>query len=120
MIKNDSKIFPAPIQPDAAAKAFAALAQETRLKIIMMLVEEGSNGLCPCHLVDPLEISNANLSFHLKELENAGLVSKTKVGKYNHYRVNSEVISLLSNLLADYCNTHATAKGNCYANTRSI
>ncbi len=94
-----------------ATKAFSALAQETRLKIIDILANEGKNGLCPCHLVEKLDISNANLSFHLKELENAGLISKKRAGKYNHYKVNDELLDILSKLLAKYSNIYKKAKG---------
>jgi len=101
------------ISHEEVTKAFSALAQETRLKIISILVNEGESGLCPCHLVEDLDISNANLSFHLKELENAGLVSKKRAGKYNHYRVNNELLNNLSDILASYSDTYEKTKGNC-------
>lgn len=94
-------------------RAFSALAHETRLVIMRKLTAEGENGLCPCHLIEDLEMSNANLSFHLKELENANLVLKERRGKFIHYRANCDFMKLLGDLLLDGCEKYKNAEGNC-------
>lgn len=86
-----------------AVKAFSALAQESRLKIIKRLVKEGPEGLCPCHLVEEFKMSNANLSFHLKELENANLVGKQRKGKFIHYHAKCEFIKEIGDFLIKDC-----------------
>lgn len=88
---------------EKTVKILNALGHEFRLKIIKQLVVVGKDGLCPCHLVENLKTTNANLSFHLKELENAGLVSKEKKGKYIHYRANCKMIKKLGDYLIEGC-----------------
>jgi len=94
-----------------AVKIFSALAQELRLKILKRLVKTGDDGLCPCHLVEEFEMTNANLSFHLKELESAGLVEKERRGKFIHYRAKCDVIKKLGDFLIEDC-----SKLNCSKN----
>lgn len=84
-------------------KAFRALAQETRLNILKELIKNGKDGLCPCHLMENLTLTSANLSFHLKELENAGLVKKEKKGKFIHYRAQCDFIKSLGDSLIEDC-----------------
>lgn len=86
-----------------SVKAFSALAQDTRLSILKMLVKAGTDGLCPCNLIEALDLTSANLSFHLKELENAGLVEKEKKGKFIHYRANCDFIKRLGDFLIEDC-----------------
>ena len=57
-------------------KALAALAQASRLQIFRSLVVAGQDGLTPGALADALTMPAATLSFHLKELLHAGLVSQ--------------------------------------------
>lgn len=58
-----------------AVKALGALAQESRLTVFRMLVEAGPEGMSPGVIGERTGIPPATLSFHLKELANAGLVS---------------------------------------------
>lgn len=94
-----------------AVKAFAALAQENRLEIIKLLIKEGEKGLCPCHLIEEFGFSNANLSFHLKELENATLVKKEKRGKFIHYSANCDFIKQIGDSLLTECTKFNCNKG---------
>ena len=59
----------------AAVASLAALAQETRLSIFRLLVEAGPEGVSAGRIGERLEVPAATLSFHLKELARAGLVS---------------------------------------------
>ena len=72
-------------EPDAV-KALGALAQETRLKLFRLLVVAGQDGLTPGHMAERLEVSPTALSFHLKELSHAGLVSTERDGRNIIYR----------------------------------
>ncbi|OPZ79198.1 MAG: Arsenical resistance operon repressor [Alphaproteobacteria bacterium ADurb.Bin438] len=82
---------------------FSALSQENRIMILKEIMKHGKQGLCPCHLVEKFELSNANLSFHLKELVNANLITKQKQGKFINYQANCEQIRELGEFLIETC-----------------
>ena len=63
-----------------AVVLFAALAQESRLRAVRALVQAGPEGLSAGRLAETLGVSPSNLSFHLKELERAGLVTAQRRG----------------------------------------
>ncbi len=94
-------------------KAFSALAQETRVKILKKLVEVGTDGMCPCHLVQKLKLTNSNLSFHLKELDNAGLIKKRKSGKFIYYYAECDFIKSIGDFLIEDCCKFKCEGGNC-------
>ena len=56
-----------------ALSAFGALSQETRLKLLRLLVVAGPDGIAAGALAERVDVSASNVSFHLKELERAGL-----------------------------------------------
>ncbi len=60
---------------------FKALGDETRLRILYLLVNANSE-LCVCELTDALEIPQYNISRHLKILKNAGLIEERKEGRW--------------------------------------
>lgn len=84
----------------------AALAQEERLKIIKEIVKAEDEGICPCNLVEKLNLTNANLSFHLKELKNAGLVDTERKGKFIYYYAKCDLIKKLGDYLICDCSKH--------------
>ena len=64
-----------------ALRALGGLAQDTRLGIFRLLVEEGPEGLPAGEIVQRLELANATASFHLKELTHAELVTPRQAGR---------------------------------------
>lgn len=70
---------------------FKALSDPIRLQILKKLYTEES--VCVCKLVDLFDISQSKLSYHLKMLLSANLISKTSIGKWNYYSVNKYSIS---------------------------
>ena len=68
-------------------RALAALAQLNRLQVFRTLVVAGRQGATPGQLSESLGVPNATLSFHLKELMNAGLISQERSGRNLIYRV---------------------------------
>ena len=68
-------------------KALSALAQENRLAIFRLLVEQGPDGATPGTITEKLGIPAPTLSFHLKELANAGLISAEQQGRSIVYSV---------------------------------
>lgn len=90
-------------EPDVV-KALGALAQETRLKLFRLLVVAGQDGLTPSHMAERLEVSPTALSFHLKELSHAGLVTSERDGRNIIYRAEfSAMDALLVFLTAECC-----------------
>lgn len=90
-------------EPDVV-KALGALAQETRLKLFRLLVVAGQDGLTPGHMAERLEVSPTALSFHLKELSHAGLVSTERDGRNIIYRAEFGAMdALLAFLTAECC-----------------
>ena len=67
-------------------KALAALAQPHRLKAFRALVVAGRDGLTPGTIAEELEVPAATLSFHLKELVHAGLITQERSGRNLIYR----------------------------------
>ena len=85
-------------------KALAALAQETRLKLFRLLVVAGKAGLTPSSMSQTLEVPATALSFHLKELHHAGLVTSERDGRNIIYRAElAKMNTLLAFLTAECC-----------------
>jgi DNA-binding transcriptional ArsR family regulator len=86
-----------------AIKAFLALGQETRLNIFRLVVQRGDTGLRPSEIIEILGIANATLSFHLKELVSADLLSVERQSRNLIYRPNAHLVQELSGFLLDNC-----------------
>lgn len=79
-----------------AAGLFHALSDETRLRILARL-RHGER--CVCELTDSLDAAQSRLSFHLKTLKDAGLVSDRREGRWAYYAVNPETVAEVAGLL---------------------
>lgn len=88
---------------ELAVSALAALAHAQRLKVFRALVVAGTTGLTPSQLADQLEVARSNLSFHLKELANAGLVSVEQQGRNLIYRAAYDQMNALLGYLTEHC-----------------
>jgi DNA-binding transcriptional ArsR family regulator len=86
-----------------AIKSLAALAQAQRLRAFRALVGAGPEGLTAGALADALAISPSALSFHLKELAHAQLVSSEPHGRYLIYRANFGQMDALLAYLTEHC-----------------
>lgn len=85
-------------------KALAALAHTNRLQVFRSLVVAGKAGATPGQLGEQLGVPNATLSFHLKELMNAGLISQERSGRNLIYRVEfGQMNGLLAYLTENCC-----------------
>lgn len=87
----------------AAVAALAALAQEARLRVFRALVGAGPEGLTPSALSAMLDIPGSTLSFHLKELVHADLVSVEREGRNMYYRPELAHMNSLLGYLSDHC-----------------
>ena len=86
-----------------AVKALAALAQGMRLRVFRALVGAGPQGLTPGVLAATLGVSGSTLSFHLKELVNAGLVTQQRNGRHLIYRPELGLMTALTDYLVAHC-----------------
>ncbi len=86
-----------------ATLRLGALAQETRLSIFRTLVEAGPNGLNPGALAEKLGTAQATLSFHLKELRNAGLIQARQESRFIFYSADFEAMNALLAFLTSNC-----------------
>ena len=94
-----------------AVAALAALAQEARLRVFRALVGAGPEGMTPTALSAMLDIPASTLSFHLKELVHADLVSAERDGRNLHYR---PALKRMNDLLA-YLTAHCCLGTGCDA-----
>lgn len=90
-------------------KSLAALAQPIRLQVFRALVVTGSSGLTPGAMSEGLGIPPNSLSFHLKELANAGLVTQERSSRHIIYRAGYERMNALLGYLTENC----CAGANC-------
>ena len=84
-------------------RALAALAQEHRLRIFRLLVKQGPSGLPAGEIADAIGIGPTNTSFHLKELDRAGLLRATRQGRYIRYAIDVEGMRKLLTYLTEEC-----------------
>ncbi len=84
-------------------KALAALAQPNRLQIFRSLVVKGHEGLTPALLAQELGMPANTLSFHLKELMNADLISQERSGRNLIYRAQYDRMNAVLAYLTQNC-----------------
>lgn len=86
-----------------AISALGALAQESRLAVFRLLVQAGPAGLAASRIAEHVGIAPSSLSFHLKELSHAGLVSARQEGRFVIYAANFDAMNALVGFLTDNC-----------------
>jgi DNA-binding transcriptional ArsR family regulator len=84
-------------------RSLAALAQPVRLKVFRALVVTGQSGLTPGAMAEGLGIPQNTLSFHLKELTSAGLVTQERASRNIIYRAAYERMNALLGYLTENC-----------------
>lgn len=77
-------------------KMFKALGDETRLKIVEMLL---GKELCVCDILDAFDKTQPVISHHLKTLKHAGLVTDTRDGKWIYYSLSPEAFGLIDSFI---------------------
>jgi DNA-binding transcriptional ArsR family regulator len=86
-----------------AISALGALAQESRLAVFRLLVRTGPDGLAASRIAEQVGIPPSSLSFHLKELAYAGLVTQRQEGRFVIYSANYGAMNALMTFLTDSC-----------------
>ena len=91
------------METESALSALASLAQTSRLAVFRLLVERGPDGLPAGRISETTGIPPSSLSFHLKELAHAGLVTSRQEGRFVVYAANFEIMNDLIGFLTDNC-----------------
>ncbi|WP_447741449.1 ArsR/SmtB family transcription factor [Variovorax boronicumulans] len=91
------------MEEKSVIQALAALAQPVRLQVFRALVVAGPVGLTPGVLAEQLGVPSTSLSFHLKELTHANLVSQERDGRNLIYRAVFEQMNALLGYLTENC-----------------
>lgn len=91
------------MEEKAVLNTLAALAQPHRLRMFRAFVVAGQAGLTPGTIAEGLGLPAATLSFHLKELANAGLVTQERSGRHLIYRANYARMNEVLGYLTENC-----------------
>lgn len=84
-------------------RALGALAQPSRLQIFRSLVVKGDEGLTPALLAEMMGMPANTLSFHLKELMHADLISQERSGRNLIYRAQYDRMNAVLTYLSQNC-----------------
>lgn len=92
------------METNTAIIALQSLAQETRLHVFRLLVRAGHDGMTAGHIAAALDVPGPTLSFHLKHLDHAGLITRRREGRSLWFRVDFDRMrNLLAYLMEDCC-----------------
>lgn len=105
----------------AAIRMLGALAQEHRIKIFRLLVKRGPSGLAASEIAAAAGIGPTSASFHLKELDRAGLVLATRQGRFIRYAIHVEGMRrLLAYLTEDCCQGRPELCGTAFKTSKTL
>lgn len=96
-----------------AVSRLAALAQDSRLAIFRLLVQRGPEGLPAGEIANRLKLPAATLSFHLKELSNAGLLKARQEGRFIYYAPDFKAMNALLAYLTENCCAGSYPTADC-------
>ena len=100
----------------SAVLALAALAQDSRLAIFRTLISRGRSGLPAGKISKATEIAPSTLTFHLKELAHANLVTSTQHGRFVIYTANYSTMNGLLEFLTENCCGNGACPPRCVTN----
>lgn len=83
--------------------ALAALAQESRLAVFRLLVQAGPEGMAATRISEQVGVQPSSLSFHLKEMTHADLVSSRQDGRFVIYSANFQTMNGVIQFLTENC-----------------
>lgn len=78
------------------ARRFKALADPTRVRLLSLIATEQDSEACICYLTSPVGLSQPTVSHHMKQLVDAGLVTREQRGKWAYFRLANDALSALA------------------------
>lgn len=81
------------------ARVFKALGDPTRVRLLSMIAAQSGGEACVCDLTEPVGLSQPTVSHHMKQLVDAGLVTREQRGKRAYYALVPEALAMLSAVL---------------------
>ena len=81
------------------ARVFKALGDPTRVRLLSLIAAHADAEACVCNLTDPVGLSQPTVSHHLKQLAEAGLITREQRGKWAYYRVAQTALDALADAL---------------------
>jgi len=91
------------MRDDAAVEMLSALAHQHRIRIFRLLVRAGPPGVAASEIADAIGVPATGASFHLKELDRAGLIVATRQGRFIRYAISIEHMRQLLEYLTEDC-----------------
>lgn len=82
------------------ARAFKALGDPTRMRLLSMIAAHSGGEACVCDLTEPVGLSQPTVSHHMKQLVEAGLVTREQRGKWAYYALAPDTLAMLSQVLS--------------------
>jgi ArsR family transcriptional regulator len=80
-------------------RLFRVLADRHRVKILNILLRAGGQAVCVCEFTDQLDLAQPTVSYHLKQLREAGLLDREKRGTFAYFRVRPDAMRRLQALV---------------------
>jgi ArsR family transcriptional regulator, arsenate/arsenite/antimonite-responsive transcriptional repressor len=80
-------------------RLFRVLGDRHRLKILNILLQAGGESVCVCEFIDHLGLAQPTVSYHLKQLTDAGLLDREKRGTFAYFRVRPDSMEQLHSLV---------------------
>ena len=96
---------------DELAPLFKALADPMRLRLLSLIACHDGGESCVCDLLEAFDVTAPSVSYHLKILREAGLISSERRGTWVYYRVNPDVMARMSAVLVPPASALAAAAG---------
>ncbi|MGI8987024.1 MAG: ArsR/SmtB family transcription factor [Nocardioidaceae bacterium] len=81
---------------EALALVFKALSDPTRVRLVSLIAAHTGAEACVCELMEPVGLSQPTVSHHLKQLVEAGLLSREQRGRWAYYRVEDQALDQLA------------------------
>jgi ArsR family transcriptional regulator len=83
-------------EAERLARIFKALGDPTRVRLVSLIAAHAGGEACVCDLTSPIGLSQPTVSHHLKQLVDAGLLTRDQRGRWAYYRVVEEALRALA------------------------